>query len=114
MSRIAQPALAAAAIVAVGSALLPAASLAADLEIYQEKNSGPCADQRFHGKIVYWADAVLSDRQTQDIGCRIEGGTGCAGIGGNIGSACPALIAGWFMTVAALSSRETPASSPDS
>ena len=41
MSRIAQPALAAAAIVAAGSALPLGVSLATDLEIYQEKNSSP-------------------------------------------------------------------------
>ena len=53
MSRIAQSALAAAAIVAAGSALLPAASPATDLVFYQEQNSGTCAHRRFLGKIVY-------------------------------------------------------------
>jgi capsid protein len=50
MSRTARLALAAA--LAAGSALMPAASPAADLLIYQEQDSGVCADQRFLAKIV--------------------------------------------------------------
>ena len=52
MSRIAQLALATAAMVAAGSALLPAASPAADLLIYQEQLSEPCAYQGFLAEVV--------------------------------------------------------------
>ena len=92
MSRIAQSALAAAAIVAAGSALLPAAYL----EFYQEQNSGTCAHRRFLDKIVYRFG------QTRDIWWLIEGRTGFASIGDNVESAPPALIAN-SMTVAAVS-----------
>ena len=140
MSRIAQLALAAAAIVAAGSALLPAVSPAADLEFYQEQNLGTRAHQRFLGKIVHRfdyqvlqvfnerlratrydpkderhlisgrycrTDAVLSDGQARDIWYLIEGRRGFAGIGDDVDSAAPTLIAN-SMTVAAVSGRETP------
>jgi hypothetical protein len=51
MSRVAQLALAAAAI-AAGSCLPPAASPASNLLLYEEQNSGPYAYQRFQAKIV--------------------------------------------------------------
>ena len=53
------------------------------------------------------ADAVLSDERTRDIWHLIEGRTGFASIGDNVETAHPALIAK-FMTVAAVSGRETP------
>lgn len=50
MSRIAKFTLAAA--MAVGSVLTPVVAPAADLLIYQEQDSGVCADQRFLARIV--------------------------------------------------------------
>jgi capsid protein len=50
MTRIARFAMA--AMLALGSLMTPAAAPAADMMIYQERDSGVCADRRFLNKIV--------------------------------------------------------------